>query len=71
MEANCYWNWFPLVTPAERARDSEVQRMAQQYGGNDMRLALMEKAPGDQTPGRRPCQVLPQAIRWVLHQDER
>tara|TARA_Y100000592_G_scaffold57758_1_gene90390 strand:+ start:417 stop:1232 length:816 start_codon:yes stop_codon:yes gene_type:complete len=37
----------PLVTPAERARDSEVQRMAQQYGGNDMRLALMEKAPGE------------------------
>ena len=37
----------PQVTPAERARDSEVQRMAQQYGGNDMRLALMEKAPGE------------------------
>ena len=37
----------PLVTPAARARDSEVQRMAQQYGGNDMRLALMEKAPGE------------------------
>ena len=37
----------PLVSPAERARDSEVQRMAQQYGGNDMRLALMEKAPGE------------------------
>ena len=37
----------PMVSPAERARDSEVQRMAQQYGGNDMRLALMEKAPGE------------------------
>ena len=37
----------PQVTPAERARESEVQRMAQQYGGNDMRLALMEKAPGE------------------------
>ena len=37
----------PMVTPAARARESEVQRMAQQYGGNDMRLALMEKAPGE------------------------
>lgn len=37
----------PMVTPAEQARQSEVQRMAQQYGGNDMRLALMEKAPGE------------------------
>ena len=36
------------VTPAERARESEVQRMAQQYGGNEMRLALMDKAPTDQ-----------------------
>ena len=35
------------VTPAVRARESEIQRMAQQYGGNDMRLALMEKAPGE------------------------
>jgi len=38
----------PLVTPSERARESEVQRMAQQYGGNEMRLALMDKAPTDQ-----------------------
>ncbi len=38
----------PQVTPAERARESEVQRMAQQYGGNEMRLALMDKAPIDQ-----------------------
>ena len=38
----------PLVTPAERARESEAQRMAQQYGGNEMRLALMDKAPTDQ-----------------------
>jgi hypothetical protein len=37
----------PQVTPAERERESEIQRMAQQYGGNDMRLALMEKAPGE------------------------
>ena len=37
----------PMVTPAERARDSAAQEMAQQYGGNDMRLALMEKAPGE------------------------
>lgn len=36
------------VTPAERARDSEAQRMAQQYGGNEMRLALMDQAPTDQ-----------------------
>ena len=32
--------------PAERARESEAQRMAQQYGGNDMGLAIMEEAPG-------------------------
>ena len=38
----------PLVTPAERARESEMTRMAQQYGGNEMRLALMDKAPTDQ-----------------------
>lgn len=38
----------PMVTPAERARESEAQRMAQQYGGNEMRLALMDKAPTDQ-----------------------
>ena len=38
----------PLVTPAERARKSEMTRMAQQYGGNEMRLALMDKAPTDQ-----------------------
>ena len=38
----------PMVTPAERARESEAQRMAQQYGGNEMRLALMNKAPTDQ-----------------------
>ena len=38
----------PMVTPAERARESEVQRMAQQYGGNEMRLALMDQAPTDQ-----------------------
>lgn len=37
-----------MVTPAERARESEVQRMAQQYGGNEMRLALMDQAPTDQ-----------------------
>ena len=36
----------PQVTPAERARDSEAQRMAQQYGGNDMRLAIMDAAQG-------------------------
>lgn len=36
------------VTPAERARESEAQRMAQQYGGNEMRLALMDRAPTDQ-----------------------
>ena len=37
-----------MVTPPERARESEVQRMAQQYGGNEMRLALMDQAPTDQ-----------------------
>ena len=37
-----------LVSPAERARQSEMTRMAQQYGGNEMRLALMDKAPIDQ-----------------------
>ena len=37
----------PMVTPAERARESEAQRMAQQYGGNEMRLAIMDKAPGN------------------------
>ena len=36
----------PLVEPAERARDSEVQRMAQQYGGFDMGMAIREKAQG-------------------------
>jgi len=36
----------PQVTPPERARDSEAQRMAQQYGGNDMRLAIMDAAQG-------------------------
>ena len=36
----------PLVTPAERARKSEMTRMAQQYGGNEMRLAIMDQAPG-------------------------
>tara|TARA_A100001201_G_scaffold45394_1_gene46312 strand:- start:314 stop:1492 length:1179 start_codon:yes stop_codon:yes gene_type:complete len=38
----------PMVSPAKRARESEAQRMAQQYGGNEMRLALMDKAPIDQ-----------------------
>lgn len=37
----------PMVTPAERARDSEAQRMAQQYGGYDMGLAIRKKAPGE------------------------
>mgnify|MGYP001174738807 FL=1 len=37
----------PMVTPAERARESEAQRMAQQYGGNEMGLAIRKKAPGE------------------------
>ncbi len=51
MEANEFRpgaGFTPMVTPAEQARESEVQRMAQQYGGNEMRLALMDKAPIDQ-----------------------
>ena len=42
------------VTPAERARDSEAQRMAQQYGGNEMRLAIMDKAPLSDVVEERP-----------------
>ncbi len=44
----------PQVTPAERARDSEAQRMAQQYGGNEMRLAIMDKAPLSDVVAERP-----------------
>ena len=36
----------PMVTPRERAEDSRLQEMAQQYGGYDMGLAIREKAPG-------------------------
>jgi len=36
----------PMVTPAERARDSAAQEMAQQYGGYDMGLAIRKEAPG-------------------------
>ena len=36
----------PHVAPADQARESERQRMAQQYGGNEMRLAIMDQAPG-------------------------
>jgi len=36
----------PMVTPRERAEDSRLQEMAQQYGGYDMGLAIRDKAPG-------------------------
>ena len=37
----------PMVTPRERAEDSRLQEMAQQYGGYDMGLAIRDKAPGN------------------------
>ena len=49
MEANEFRpgaGFTPMVTPAEEARQSEVQRMAQQYGGFDMGLAIREEAQG-------------------------